>query len=292
MSQSMLQPLGAVLASVVVAGCIAWAGGQGGVTAYGWPVLWLCALLAFAINWVAFVPSCLLRTEHYFDLTGSVTYLALIACALLLSATADPRALLLGGLVAVWALRLGAFLFARVRRAGSDERFDDLKTDAARFLATWTLQGLWVFLTLCCALAAMTSAESTPLGGWAAAGGAVWLLGFAIEVAADRQKSRFRRDSDNRGRFITSGLWAWSRHPNYFGEITLWVGIALIALPTLSGWRYVTLISPVSVYLLIMYVSGVPPLERRAEAKWGDDMDYRAYVDRTPILVPRPPRAS
>jgi steroid 5-alpha reductase family enzyme len=290
MSKTALQAVAAVLASVAVSAFVAWAGGQAGATVAGRPVVWLCALLAFVINWAAFVPAYLLRTEHYYDLAGSVTYLALVACALLFGGRAGPLAVLLGGLVAVWALRLGAFLFARVRRVGADERFDEIKNDAGRFLAAWTLQALWVFLTLCCALSAMTATENIPLGGWAVAGTAVWLGGFAIEVIADRQKARFRANPDRRGLFITSGLWAWSRHPNYFGEITLWVGIALIALPTLAGWRYVTLVSPVFVYLLITYVSGVPLLEQRAEAKWGDDADYRAYVARTPVLFPRPPR--
>jgi steroid 5-alpha reductase family enzyme len=121
---------------------------------------------------------------------------------------------------------------------------------------------------------------------------AVWALGFVIEVVADRQKGAFRRQPGNRGRFITTGLWAWSRHPNYFGEITLWTGVALLALPVLSGWQYVTLVSPLFVYLLLTRVSGIPLLEARAEEKWGGDPDYRAYRDRTPPLVPRPPRST
>lgn len=153
------------VASVAVAAFVAWAGGQDGTTVSGWPVLWLCALLAFVINWAAFVPCYVFRTEHYYDLTGSVSYLALVGFAKLQTGQAGQRAILLGSLVAVWALRLGAFLFARVRRAGSDERFDEIKNDAGQFLTAWTLQGLWVFLTLCCALSAMTATETTPLVG-------------------------------------------------------------------------------------------------------------------------------
>ncbi len=118
----------------------------------------------------------------------------------------------------------------------------------------------------------------------------VWLVGFGIEVAADDQKRAFRADPANRGRFITTGLWAWSRHPNYFGEITLWVGVALVALPALSGWQHLTLVSPLFVGLLLTRVSGVPLLEARGQATWGDDPEYRDYVARTPVLVLRPPR--
>jgi steroid 5-alpha reductase family enzyme len=115
-------------------------------------------------------------------------------------------------------------------------------------------------------------------------------VGFAIEVAADQQKRRFRADSSNRDGFIQSGLWAWSRHPNYFGEIALWIGIALIALPVLSGWQLATLISPVFVYLLLTRISGVPLLEARANKKWGEDPNFVAYMRSTPALFPRPPR--
>jgi steroid 5-alpha reductase family enzyme len=265
---------------------VTWAGGQS-PTAGDVPVFTLCGVMAFAINWLAFVPAYLGRTERFYDLTASVTYLGVVATALLYSGATDPRAILLGVLVTVWAIRLGTFLFARILREGNDPRFDEIKMSFPRFLMAWTLQGLWVLLTLSCALAAMTSATARPLGGFALVGSAVWAVGFSIEVLADRQKSSFRADPANRGRFIRTGLWARSRHPNYFGEITLWVGVALIALPELSGWQYVTLVSPVFVYLLLTRVSGIPILERRAQVRWGDDPEYRAYRDRTPVLVPR-----
>ena len=127
---------------------------------------------------------------------------------------------------------------------------------------------------------------------FAAVGLAVWAIGFGIEVVADRQKREFRRQPGNRGRFITTGLWAWSRHPNYFGEITLWTGVALLAAPVLSGWQYLTLVSPLFVYLLLTRVSGIPLLEARAEERWGSDPAYRAYRDRTPPLFLRPPRSA
>jgi steroid 5-alpha reductase family enzyme len=254
-------------------------------------VLALCGGICFALNWLVFVPSYAARTERYFDLTGSLTYLAAVGCAVALGGR-DPRALLLALLVCVWALRLGSFLFARISREGADRRFDDLKQDFARFLLTWTLQGLWVFLTLACALAAITASSTRPLGALAVLGAVVWTAGFAIEVIADRQKAVFRADPANRDRFISTGLWAWSRHPNYCGEILLWAGVALIALPVLSGWSLLTLVSPLFVYVLLTRVSGIPMLESRSDAKWGDDSEYRAYKARTPVLWLRPPTAA
>jgi steroid 5-alpha reductase family enzyme len=189
-------------------------------------------------------------------------------------------------LVLVWAGRLGPFLFRRVRSAGKDDRFDSIKRSFSRLLLTWTLQGLWVGLTLAAALAAVTSTLPKKTDVFAYVGLAVWVIGFALEAIADLQKGRFRADPAKRGSFITSGLWGISRHPNYFGEITLWVGIAIIALPVLRGWQFATLISPVFVYLLISRVSGVPLLEKKADAKWGGQEAYEAYKRRTPVLVP------
>ena len=292
MNKAESQALIATPVIIALGAAIAWAGSQGGATVNAVPIFALCAGLAFGINWIVFVHAYLTQTEHFFDLTGSLTYITLIAVALVSSAEIDARSLLLGLLVLVWAVRLGSFLFARVRRDGSDGRFDELKPSLPRFLMTWTLQGLWVLLTVACALAAMTSARSVPLGGYAALGLALWLFGFAVEVAADRAKGRFRADPSNRDRFIQSGIWAWSRHPNYFGEIMLWLGIAVIAFPVLAGWQYATLISPVFVYLLLTRVSGIPLLESRGKKKWGEDPEYRAYRERTPVLFLRPPRTS
>jgi steroid 5-alpha reductase family enzyme len=291
MKLSERQAAAGILLIVAIGAAIAWAGSQGGVVVGGWPVFALCAGLSFAINWIVFVPSFIKQTEHYFDLTGSITYASVVVMALALGGVTDARALLLAGLVIIWAGRLGSFLFARIRRDGRDERFDSLKPSLPRFLMTWTLQGLWVLLTLACALAAITTLRPRPLGVFAALGLVVWFMGFAIEVVADHQKSQFRRGAKNRGRFIDTGLWAWSRHPNYFGEITLWTGVALVAVPALTGWQYVTLVSPLFVYLLLTRISGLPLLEARAEEKWGDDPAYRAYRDSTPVLFPRPPRS-
>ena len=274
---------------LAVGALVAWAGSGGSLRVAGAPLFAVCAAGSFAINGLAFLPAWHRQTERHFDLTGSLTYLTLVVVALACG-RADPRAWLIGALVATWAARLGLFLFARIREDGSDGRFDPIKPDFARILMTWTLQGLWVFLTFSCGLAAMTTARSQPLGAPAVVGATLWLVGFAIEVVADTQKRRFRRDPKGQGRFITSGLWSWSQHPNYFGEILLWVGIAVIAAPALRGGQLATLGSPIFVYLLLTRISGIPLLRARAEKRWGSDPEYRAYVARTSKLVPRPPR--
>jgi len=272
---------------ILIGAGVAWAGSQGSVMALGVPLFALAVGLAYLIQWVAFVPAYLRRTEKFFDLTGSLTYISVTVLAVLLNPARNGRSLLLVALVVIWAGRLGLFLYRRVHKAGKDGRFDDIKQSFPRFLMTWTLQGLWVTFTAAAAWAAIASSQERPLGWVALVGFLVWAFGFAFEVIADNQKSRFRADPANKGKFIQTGLWAKSRHPNYFGEIVLWIGVAIIALPALQGWQYVALISPVFVTLLLTRVSGVPMLEKRADEKWGGQPEYEAYKQRTPVLIPR-----
>lgn len=276
--------------SVGLLGALAWAGGQGGATVGSASVFSVCVAVALIVQWVAFVPAYAARTEKFYDLTGSLTYLTVVALAVALSGRRDPGSILLAILVGVWAARLGSFLFLRIKADGKDGRFDELKTSFPRFLLAWTLQALWISFTAGAALAAITAERAVPLGTAAMLGLVIWILGFGIEVVSDRQKSEFRKDPTNRGRFITTGLWAWSRHPNYFGEIVLWIGVAVIAAPALAGWQYVTLSSPLFVTALLTKGSGIPLLEERADARWGGEPEYEAYKANTPVLVPRPPR--
>ncbi len=290
MKKITLQSILGIVGALGVAGAIGWAGSQGSTSLGGLPVFGLCAVVALAIQWLVFTHAWRHKTETYFDLTGSLTYISLAIFAFLVSEM-TARGILITTLIVVWAVRLGSFLFARVRRDGFDRRFNKIKTNFAQFLMTWTLQGLWVTVTAGAGVAAIASTANVPLGPWAAAGAGLWLFGFAIEVVADEQKKAFRADPANRDSFISGGIWSWSRHPNYFGEIVLWTGVALIAVPHLSGWQYLTLISPIFVFVLLNYISGVKMLEVRANRRWGDDPQYRNYKARTPVLFPRPPKS-
>jgi steroid 5-alpha reductase family enzyme len=277
---------------VAVAAGVALAGSRGGATVHGFPVFALCIALAFLIQWIAFVPAYLLQSERFYDLTGSLSYISVMSLAVALAPNVDARSALLLTLVVAWSARLGGYLFARIRRTGADARFTAIKPSFVRFLNAWTLQGLWVSLTLAAALAAVTTHVHRGADAFAVIGCLVWLAGFATEVTADYQKSRFRADSTNKGGFISTGLWSWSRHPNYFGEIVLWIGVTIVALPVLRGWQWITLISPLFVALLLTRVSGVPLLEKSADERWGGRPEYEAYKTRTPVLIPRPPSKS
>jgi steroid 5-alpha reductase family enzyme len=266
---------------------VAWAGSQGGAFLVGIPIFALAVGLAFLIQWLAFIPAYWLQTEKFFDLTGSITYISVITLALIFSKAVDARSILLLALVVIWAIRLGTFLFGRIKKAGKDDRFDEIKPSWIRFLNVWTIQGLWVTFTMAAALVAITTTNRKELDLFAIVGFLVWVFGFSFEVVADSQKSRFSAIPENKGKFIQTGLWARSRHPNYFGEIMLWVGVAIIALPVLQGWQWVALISPVFVTLLLTRVSGVPLLEKKADKKWGGQVDYESYKKSTPVLIPK-----
>lgn len=286
----MIRDFGAIALCILLAYLVAIAASVDGVFFSGIPIILLCAIVSFVTHWMIAVPSLITSSEKYFDFTGMVATLLVVLTAMfaLLSSGAQVsiRSVFVASFVSVWTLRLGIFLYKRIVKAGEDIRFRDIKKSLPKFLMTWTLSALWVFLTTVNAITLIALNPLEPIGIFFIMGALLWLLGFGFEVIADRQKKYFSEQPKNEGRFITQGLWSVSRHPNYFGEIILWAGIAIISLPFLSGWQYVTLVSPVFVFLLLTRISGLPFLEDKAEKKWGEDKDYIEYKKRTPILVP------
>lgn len=257
-----------------------------GLSAVAW-----CAIIAFGVQWLAWIPASISQTERFYDLTGGLTYLAVVAFSLWAGSQSEnpsTREWLISALVAIWAIRLSSFLFLRIHHAGKDGRFDQLKTSPVRFLVPWTLQALWVFLTLNVVVVINgQSGSAPPLGIWDGIGLIVWIMGFGIEVLADSQKTVFNANPENEGKWIDEGLWSRCRHPNYLGEILLWTGIAIFGASCFDGLEMVSWISPVFVYLLLTKVSGIPLLDKRALAKWGDDPEYQRYRDITPALLPQ-----
>jgi steroid 5-alpha reductase family enzyme len=269
----------------------AWMAGSSGISAYGYPVFAICAAVAFAINWLAFIPSALAQTDKFYDLTGAITYLTIIGVACVLSAPLDMRAIVIAAMVVIWSLRLGTFLFARIGKSGgTDARFEAIKISPPRFLVAWTLQAVWAIITAAAALVAISAKDRAPLDIFFWIGALIWFAALLVEVIADRQKSAFKADPANAGKFITTGLWSWSQHPNYFGEIMLWTGAVIIALPVLSGWSFLVFASPLFITVLLTKISGINLLDKAARKKWGDDPAYSDYRRKTSVLVLRPPR--
>jgi len=277
-----------VVVGLVIGALVALAGGQGGATVGGIPVFVLAVAAAFAVQVLVFIPSAIARTERFFDATGSATFILVTLGVVALSPSPDVRSLALAAMVVIWAARLGSFLFVRIHRSGSDDRFDEIKVNPLAFLRVWIMQGLWVSITAAAAWIAIAAEpeDRVPFDVFAGIGIALWIVGMLIEVVADLQKNAFKADPANEGRFIRTGLWSRSRHPNYFGEILAWVGVAIVAAPVFDGWQWIGLLSPVFVTLLLTRVSGIPLLEKKADKRWGGDADYEAYKAATPVLVP------
>ena len=247
-------------------------------------------VMAFVIQWIAYIPAFLFKTEKFYDLTGSLTYIGTILFALYASGSFQNLrfgSILVGLAIIIWAIRLGSFLFMRINKDKKDGRFDSIKTSFSQFFMTWTLQGMWVFICSSAALIAIANPSGVPINIVFILGLLMFVFGFAIEVIADNQKSAFRSISKNKDSFINEGLWARSRHPNYFGEITLWTGITVMGISTFEGMNYLAIFSPIFSYLLLVYVSGVRLLELRGKKKWGHLKDYQDYQKNTPKLIPR-----
>ena len=244
-------------------------------------------MLAFLIQWVAYIPAYIFQTEKFYDLTGSLSYLTVIWFVFFSSnnlSGLNIQNLIVVTLISIWAIRLGTFLFGRIHKDGEDKRFRTIKTSASQFFMTWTLQGMWVSICTMCAITAISSSQGIIANALFYLGLAFFIVGFAIEVVSDQQKSAFRAVPENKEKFITSGLWSKSQHPNYFGEILLWSAIALLSISSLNGTQYLTLISPVFTYVLLVYISGVRMLDDMGNKKWGHLEEYKLYKRNTPTL--------
>ena len=277
-------------AVILIVGLVLLAVDENSTSFRGLPAVAWCAIIVFGIQWLSWIPASVGQTERFYDLTGGMPYLVVVAFSLWVGSESEgigSRELLSSALVAMWSIRLSGFLFLRIHHKGKDGRFDDLKTSPVRFLVPWTLQGLWIFLTANVVIVINSQTGlSPPLGIWDVIGLLIWILGFGIEVLADMQKTRFNSNPKNEGRWIDQGLWSLCRHPNYLGETLLWTGIAVFGVSCLEGSEWVSWISPVFVYLLLTKVSGIPILDRRALSKWGDDPEYQEYRERVPAMIP------
>jgi steroid 5-alpha reductase family enzyme len=243
--------------------------------------------ISLAVNAAFFAVAAVRKTDVVTDLSYSLSFAALAIALPLLNGAHAAAQLLAAAFVLVWAVRLGAYLFGRILRVKVDHRFDGIRERPLRFARFWLLQAITVAIVML-PVSYLLSRDNVPaLGAWAIAGGAIWLTGLAIEWLSDAQKSAAKKRSDQ---FVTSGLWHWSRHPNYFGELLVWWGIFVFAVPFLHGLAFLVATGPVFITLLLLFVSGIPMLEKSAEARFGDDPAYREYKQRTSILVPLPRR--
>lgn len=275
-----------IFISLILATATTFLGGIGQGLFLNAPIFYWVSFAIFVLHILIFIPSYFYQTEHYFDLTGSLAFLLSMGLAVGLAESIAWQHVLFAAPICAWTLRLGSYLVLRIKKYGKDDRFDVMKTKFWWFLMTWCFSALWVLISAAPALAAMNSSNTVTIGLLQLFGLGLWIFGFSIECTADFQKSRFKAQSKNKGKFIHSGLWAVSRHPNYVGEVLLWLGLAFAAAPYLQPIQYPLLASPLLIYILLRFISGVNLLETKADIKWGKQGDYLAYKKNTPIFWP------
>ena len=245
-------------------------------------------IISFLLQWTLFFPAYFYQTEKFYDISGSINYISIVSYVYInnyITHGFNIGNLVLSFLIFIWAIRLGMFLFLRIQMDGEDKRFGSIKPSATKFFMTWTLQATWVSICSLCALTGISSNNGVVINNLFFLGLTFFVVGFFIEVVADIQKTKFKKNPKNKNNFITTGLWAYSRHPNYLGEISIWTGISIISFSSLSNLQYVTLISPIFTYVLLVYVSGVKLLEESGDKKWGHLKGYKEYIQKTPRLL-------
>ena len=242
-------------------------------------------ILSFIIHWLLFIPAYVFKTEKFYDLTGTISYISIVLYVLLSSTDGiiNLGNMIVSSLIIMWTLRLGTFLFTRIKKAGEDKRFREIKKSFSWFFMAFTISGMWVSICTICALTGISN--GIELTGVTYIGVIIFIIGFALEIISDNQKTNFRKIEYNKDKFITTGLWKYSRHPNYLGEIVLWTGVAIISYSSLEVYQMFTLVSPIFTYLLLVNVSGINLLEKSGEKKWGHLDSYKSYKENTPRLI-------
>jgi steroid 5-alpha reductase family enzyme len=244
--------------------------------------------ISLLIQAVLFAFAATLKTDKVTDLSYGLSFV-LIAIALLRRGDPGQRPqLALALMVILWGLRLAGYLLFRIVHMGRDKRFDGVRENFVRFLRFWLFQGIAVWVIM---LPVIVWFDSP--GPWHAlmtVGAIVWAAGLAIEAIADAQKFAAKSRPGGDARWMATGLWRYSRHPNYFGELLVWWGIFLFVVRDLTLVERLSVIGPLAITVLLLRVTGIPTLEASAAKKWGDNPDYQAYVARTSRLVPMPPK--
>jgi steroid 5-alpha reductase family enzyme len=242
------------------------------------------ALLVFSYMSFVFILAIILKDNSIVDIFWGLGFIVLTVFSLWHSGSTDFKKIFVSSLVLVWGLRLSVHIFFRNRGRGEDFRYANWRRTwnnfvLRSFLQVFMLQGFFM-LVIAWPVLHINYGASVESGMIDLAGSLIFLIGFLFEAVGDSQLVAFRKDTSNAGQIITTGLWKYTRHPNYFGEALLWWGIWLMAVPVVDG--IYTVLSPITITLLLRYVSGVPMLEKKYEGR----ADWEEYKAKTPVFVP------
>ncbi len=252
-----------------------------------WTVIALSLASSLTINLVLFVIAYYRQSDKLTDISYALSFLTIAIVSFSYATKYDHFSWIIFILPTVWAVRIGSFLLMRVLKVGKDRRFDNIRTSFVRFGKFWLGQAVtaWVLMLPVTLVLHRGGKVSSSL----ILGVLIWLVGLLIEAIADKQKFEFKFDEKNEGKWIQDGLWKYARHPNYFGEILVWCGIYVACFASLSIIeRFIGLASPALITSVLLFVSGVPLLEKSADQRWGGHKDYQDYKRRSRLIVPLP----
>jgi len=250
----------------------------------------LALIISLIIQIIFFSIAASLRTDKVTDLSYGLSFILISWIIFLIKQQFSVFNIILLMMITFWGIRLITYLFIRINKIGKDKRFDGIRENFAKFAVFWTFQAISIWIILLPATISLSNQVNNKKVVLSFIGLFIWGIGLLIETTADWQKFVFKNDPKNKGKWISTGIWKYSRHPNYFGEMLCWWGIFIFVLPNFSGLQYLSIIGPLFITFILLFVSGVPILEKKYELRYKDNPNYQKYKQRTNLLVPLPPK--
>ncbi|MFH2020649.1 MAG: DUF1295 domain-containing protein [archaeon] len=238
----------------------------------------LATLVCLGLQLGFFIFAAIFKTDKLTDLSYGLTFIVLALVMLFFNSLTTAR-IVAASMVVIWGVRIAGYLFVRILKMKKDARFDGIRENTLKFAGFWIMQAITILIIML-PIFAVFSIDGR-MGYVSYFGFFIWLFGLVYETKSDMQKYHFKLTKKG---FVKEGLWKYSRHPNYFGEILCWVGVFIFSVPFLSEFYWLSIISPIYITVLLVFVTGIPPLEKSHEIKYGKE--YVEYKKKTSMLIP------